>query len=1195
MRLSWTSLVGKSGALGRAIKAPFILIPSLILGLCALLVSGMLTASAGPAGISGAGTTGVIVYNLGDQPSDIDLDFYPQNDSAPIRINRPDVPPGTGAHVYLPSESRLANGAYSVVAAGQNIRMFARHDWMQSGASFMQLSPTASQELIMPLIAKDAFGQRSILNIQNADLNAENTIEVQLMEEGAITPLISWQHTIGPGRSVSLDFGRAAQFDELPEGFQGWANISAEYPVVASSVHDVSTSDLAVFDIEALPEEDLSRHLSVPAVYHEWIDGDLTSGIFVRNPGAEASEVAISYTGVAGSCLGKDYSHEIATVPAGGSITFYQGNVASMPGGSSHLPENCIAAAELEASEPILATVILSKDQESGAAYAAQSRGDTDLHLPVVREAHLGLTTDLVVQAVGEQATQATLVLMSADGRPIDCGAPCVLSLATGAAYLDLSDVSEFNPGTYGTAKITADGPIVAAVVEQHAETSIDLGAYLGLGMRQAGYSSDEFLPISFKMIGGPVRPTNPAPGETPQPTTPPGRPSPTREAPPEPRDLFAIHGVSGIQLVNLDNVALKIEAMFAEIGSEADPVQITRSGVAPGESASIYVPSERQLGMASYSMLGLAASRAGDEEIGLLARTDWNTSGAAILYGALEQSESLILPGIHVSEDDWRSVIGVQNLDEEEEAQVSIEFMQDGDSMTSKQVSLDLGPGRSAVINPQTHPAFTDADGEVIPMTGWMRLDSDRPISALAVRSDAYAQGADSLDAFSAADLDANQVAPLVMRQVPIALEDPSIGSLSTAISVLNAGTETMEFQVRYRGAQGSNNNAACQNLDRQHPGGPFTLEPGESTVLDQDATGPGPASGLPKNCAVSASIESMGGGLVAWVQIRNTSGRHMATYRAAPAVQAVMPGSLTTELPLVRREHIQSFKLSTAIQIMNLGTQSAEVELDLQMTGGDAADCDNCQVTLEPGKGYLWRPEDLPEAYSGRYGLAHLSSNQALEVVVLDMSQTEKIDMAAYSGFNAQGVPNPNAPLVLGGSMRDIPAPDLLEGLGRPEVSLPLEMPVLNDDRLSIPLQFDSAGHDIGRMHIDLDYAESWLHFNEEDENADGIPDGLVSNLPAEVSIQVHHRPEQADSELSIIIDASNLPGMSWPEELFDLQLEREAGELADDAWLGFSSDRSPQVWDRNGQSSRPALRGGYVPARPKSLYLPQLFADQ
>lgn len=440
------------------------------------------------AAIQGAGATGVQIQNLDFvQTATATIQFYGRT-GAPIELTRI-IPPGTAANVYLPSVPGLANGAYAmVVTADRPIAALARTDWESTRAAGIYSNVEPGTTVVLPLVVADYYGQTSIVSIQNTDTAATQVVHVEALGMNGVAARVAVDRSVAPGSAITIDFERDADFSPLrsaaAHGFLGWMKVTSGAEVAVQSFIDVTTSQRAVYAFEGVPERKLANDLIAPLIRkrQSTIVGRYDTGIAVVNPGASAATVRVHYDGSTGTCAGQSFDEAPVTVPAGDGRTIYQGT-------STALPDGCVASARVSADAPIAAVVLDAMNlTEQGAAYTAVPLADAARRtvLPLVRRNHtaLRLSTGIQITNPGDDAAHVEVAFASDTGAPLStCGAACQVVIAPHSSRTMYPSVSlnAMPAGTYGSAVVTSDRPVVALVNDISENNSADAATYIGL------------------------------------------------------------------------------------------------------------------------------------------------------------------------------------------------------------------------------------------------------------------------------------------------------------------------------------------------------------------------------------------------------------------------------------------------------------------------------------------------------------------------------------------------------------------------------------------------------------------------------------------------------------------------------------------------------------------------------------------
>jgi hypothetical protein len=439
------------------------------------------------AGIKAAGATGIQVQNLdGSQPATVVADFYKQGGGAAVPINLPPIGPLSAYNIYLPSESKLTNGAYAAIISGdRQLAAIARTEWAASGGAALYSNVAPSTKVVLPLATKKYFNQTSLVSIQNTDPNQQASVSVKLYQTGNSTAILTKNYTIEKGTSITLDMGTNPDFDLVPASFLGSMTVESATPVGVQSFVDFENSEKAVYAFEGVPEEQAASVLYAPLARNAFFAA--TTGISVVNPGASPVNVTVKYAGSLGSCVGQNFTDGPQTIQAGSSYVFYQG-------AGTNLPKNCGGAATIEATGGKVLAIVNDASGNpaqptTSAAYNAVSadQGAKKVALPLYRNQHLAtkITTGIQAMNIGTATARANISFSIANGGGTISGPSCpacAQSIPAGGSYTWYPpSIAQLPVGQYGSAFIDSDQPLAVIVNDQSLTGGMDAAIYNGI------------------------------------------------------------------------------------------------------------------------------------------------------------------------------------------------------------------------------------------------------------------------------------------------------------------------------------------------------------------------------------------------------------------------------------------------------------------------------------------------------------------------------------------------------------------------------------------------------------------------------------------------------------------------------------------------------------------------------------------
>lgn len=386
------------------------------------------------------------------------------------------------------------------------------------------------------------------------------------------------------------------------------------------------------------------------------------------------------------------------------------------------------------------------------------------------------------------------------------------------------------------------------------------------------------------------------------------------------------------------------------------------------------------------------AAFVSADRVIGNLAHCRWQASGGAVMSNAAVPGADVVVPGIvkAVEPGSQSSLVSIQNTDPNQPASVTVRLFLTGNSIAILVKSYTIAKGTSITLDTATDPSF-----DLVPagFTGWLRVESATPLAVNAITDygtvDKAVTEVEGVPVDQAAD---TLLAPLVAHDAPMNPKDAASALLNSQIDVVNPGANPVSATVEYTGVAG-----AC--LGQTFLDGPQVVEAQRGVTFAQ--TG----GALPAGCRAIARVQSIGGKLIATVQVAGGPAgapQLAAAYGALPSTAA----ATVTHLPFLR--HKKSGNTS-AVWVMNAGTTATDVQLELAFDGSNpgSVPCTGCTVNVPAGGGHLWWLGDVAEFGAGRFGFGTLRAAQPLAAVVLDLPEgAGGDDLAAYVGLNGVSV---------------------------------------------------------------------------------------------------------------------------------------------------------------------------------------------
>lgn len=457
----------------------------------------------GPEAIRGDGMSGLQIQNLDpSRPATVLLDFFDQRGGGPRTYVRPGIASGASSNFHPPSESGLREGSYAgILTAERPFRTLLLTGWWGSTqATAFYNDALTGRRIVVPVFSgfqpgpdDDPEGRlagrlSSIVHVQNTDPGQWITATLRLRDSaGAL--LLERPLGIGPGTSVSLDHAADSILAALPYGSAGTLEASAAISLAVASHLDVQPWPHAAMAFEAMPVEHASTTLFAPLV----ASGQLATWMAVHNPGEAPARLTLTYrrnaddSGRACGAASIRHAGRPLLLPAGGLLILSQA-----PAGPSGLPAGCLAGAVIRSNQPLTGVVmIMDADRGTAAAYTAQTAGDAGrrVALPLYRNQHTmdRRTTLIQVMNPSDSALDATLDVLDQTGSMLPCPGCSGQIEASSARLWDplVTDGLRQRPGTYGSAVVKAEAPVLAIVLESPMNDAVatDMASYAGLAI----------------------------------------------------------------------------------------------------------------------------------------------------------------------------------------------------------------------------------------------------------------------------------------------------------------------------------------------------------------------------------------------------------------------------------------------------------------------------------------------------------------------------------------------------------------------------------------------------------------------------------------------------------------------------------------------------------------------------------------
>ena len=470
--------------------------------------------------------------------------------------------------------------------------------------------------------------------------------------------------------------------------------------------------------------------------------------------------------------------------------------------------------------------------------------------------------------------------------------------------------------------------------------------------------------------------------------------------------------GVSGVQIQNLSttDAANVVVQLWNQNSSGAVTISGT-SGDTISQSAAknYYLPNFTSVADGSYAMVVSS-----DKPVAAIARTDWSSTGGAAIYSSIEPGTDVTIPLITANYGGQTSQFSIQNTNTTSSIS-DVKITLNGRGLSTPVVTLNgqtIGAGTSKTYS------MADAIWGTLPntaldlgLTGFVGSVRIQSSTTLVIQSFIDISGSRGVTGFTG--IPTNSASTTVFCPL---IRANYYGD--TGISIVNPNGSDATVTITFFPDAGS-----------PVKGGPYTQTvvagANSSGMAFQGPTGNSRTAGLPWGSGQSSSNPTpTNNGFYGVAKLQSTlpvlavvndtkfgtswSVQSQTSYNCMTLSNA----GNTFALPLVRRYHTSTTKLTTGIQIQNTSGSDVTVTLEIyNWDGTRQAASDPVSITIPPnGSGNFWNgnlknlPTVPPSAGgSGWYGSAILkATGGAVVVVVADEGYGSKaVDSANYEGL--------------------------------------------------------------------------------------------------------------------------------------------------------------------------------------------------
>jgi hypothetical protein len=386
--------------------------------------------------------------------------------------------------------------------------------------------------------------------------------------------------------------------------------------------------------------------------------------------------------------------------------------------------------------------------------------------------------------------------------------------------------------------------------------------------------------------------------------------------------------GISGVQVQNLSSTQAQLTVSFYP-QSSGSPVNIPDT-VSPFSARTFYTPSISGLSSGSYSMVVSS-----NQPTAAIVRTDWDDTSGAAIYDTVRPGKDILIPLALQNFAGQVSQFTVQNASGTSANDIKIEVIARGTGAVVKTLSnQQLNAYQSRTYDLGNTSLFgtlpdTGRDLGATGFVGLIRISSNTV--DLVAQSFIDVTNTPAVTAFSSVavtDADDTLYCPLVRANY--------YGD--TGIQIVNPNNQGVDVTITfYADSQSPNRGTFTQRMTIpanssdiafQGPGGnsrqsPTNLPGGTQTQFN---------TALTNNGFFGSAVISTNGPKVLAVVNDTEFGRSYSVLSQG-SYSCVPKSAASTKhfLPLLRSYHLQSTRLTTGVQVMNVGNVSNTISLDL------------------------------------------------------------------------------------------------------------------------------------------------------------------------------------------------------------------------------------------------------------------------
>lgn len=409
-----------------------------ILSVCLSLVTTVHADSVVPGGDFASSIT---VQNLGASAADITVKYVAVDGSEGAVSYHTDIPVDDVLFIYVPNNSELADGEYSVVISSDQpvaaVSNFADED---SGASYSGFDSIANF-WFFPAVYDNYYAYYSEVIAQNVEASPQN-VTLKVFAPGNSTAVYESTKTIPALASASFSL---VGLSELATNVVYSAELSAAGNIVGiSNIWGSGETAPQLYSYNGFSAG--AKVFYIPSAaknYYGW-----NASVNIQNVSTATAHVTVTYS------TGYSATYDILSK---------SGKAIYVPG--QPLPDG-LHSVKVESDQDIVVTLNQSNNYNRAATYNGASIGSTEVALPNVMKRYYKYSSSVSCQNIGSETTTMTIEFAN-----VPAATKTSPSIAPGAGWLVyLPIVTELPDAFNASAIITSSGQPIICIANSNME-----------------------------------------------------------------------------------------------------------------------------------------------------------------------------------------------------------------------------------------------------------------------------------------------------------------------------------------------------------------------------------------------------------------------------------------------------------------------------------------------------------------------------------------------------------------------------------------------------------------------------------------------------------------------------------------------------------------------------------------------------